>query len=112
MMEEKRRVNTCSVARAVNPDIKLGECPNVINEYKQVYARDSMSSLNNYYKGKCDIARGVQEPTLVGKIVGAVLLITIISLVFLIVVTLTVALVIEISSRIIKLVAFLTRTNH
>ena len=111
IMEEKWRVNTCSVARLVNPDIKLGECPNVINEYKQVYARDSFSYLKNYYQGKCDIPH-IQERYLVGELVGALLLITLISLVSLIVVTLTVALVIEIYSRIIKLVAFLTRTNH
>jgi uncharacterized membrane protein len=96
----------------VNPDIKLGECPNVINEYKQVYARDSMSSLKNYYKGKCDIARGVQEPTLVGELVGALFGITFVSLVSLIVITLIVALLREIYSRIITLVAFLTRTTR
>ena len=111
IMEEKRRVNTCSVARAVNPDIKLGECPCIINDYKQVYARDSFSSLKNYYAGKCDIPH-IKERYLVGEVVGALLLITLISLVSLIVVTLTVALVIEIYSRIVKIVVFLTRTNH
>jgi hypothetical protein len=110
-MEEKRRVNTCSVTRLVNPDIKLGECPNFINDYKQLHARDSMSSLKNYYKDKCDIPH-IQERYLVGELVGTLLLITLISLVSLIVITLTVALVMEIWSRIIKLVAFLSRTNH
>ena len=112
IMEEKWRVNTCCVARAINPDIKLGECPNIINEYKQLYTRDSFSSLKNYYKGKCDIVRGVQEPTLADKIFGVVLGTIVLSLLCLIVVTLIVALVMEIWSRIIKLVAFLTRTNH
>jgi hypothetical protein len=111
-MEEKWRVNTCSVARLVNPDIKIGECPNIINEYKQLYTRDSMSSLKNYYKGKCDILQGVQEPTLVDKIVGVVLGIIFISLLSLIFITLMVVLVMEIYSRIIKLAVFLMRTYH
>jgi hypothetical protein len=55
LMEERQRVNTCCVARMVNPDIKIGECPNIINEYKQLYARDSVCFLNNYYKHRCDI---------------------------------------------------------
>ena len=111
IMEEKRRVNTCSVARAVNPDIKLGECPNIRNEYKQLYARDSFSYLKNYYKSKCDIPH-IKERYLVGELWGALLLITLISLVSLIVVTLIVASVMEIYSRIVKIVVFLTRTNH
>ena len=112
IMEEKWRVNTCCVARAVNPDIKLGECPNIINEYKQLYTRDSFSSLKNYYKGNCDILRGVQEPTLISKIIGAVLGIIFLSLLSLICITLILVFIIEIYSRTVNLVLFLTRTNH
>jgi len=112
IMEQKWRVNTCSVARAVNQDIKLGECPNIINEYKQLYTRDSFSSLKNYYKDKCDILRGVQEPTLVDKIVGAVLGIIFLSLLSLICITLILAFAIEIYSRAATLAVFLMRTNH
>jgi len=112
ILEEKLHINTCSLARLVNPDIKLGECPNIINEYKQLYTRDSMSSLKNYYKGKCDILRVVQEPTLVGKIVGLVLGIIFLSLLSLTFITLILVFIIEIYSRAVNLVLFITRTNH
>jgi len=62
LMEEKWRVNTCSVTRMVNPDIKIGECPNIINEYKQLYSRDSVSLLKNYYKHYCDIVWVRENP--------------------------------------------------
>lgn len=109
--EEKWRVNTCSVARAVNPDIKLGECPNVISDYKQLYTRDSVSSLKNYYRCKCDIPY-IQKRYPLGDCFTALLGITFVSLVSLIVITLIVALFREIYARIITLEAFLARTNH
>jgi hypothetical protein len=112
ILEEKWHINTCSLALLVNPDIKLGECPNIINEYKQLYTRDSMSSLKNYYKGKCDILRVVQEPTLVGKIVGLVLGIIFLSLLSLTFITLILVFIIEIYSRAVNLVLFITRTNR
>ena len=62
LMEERRRVNTCSVTRMVNPDIKIGQCPNVINDYKQLYSRDSVSLLKNYYKYHCDIVWVRENP--------------------------------------------------
>jgi len=111
IMEQKWRVNTCSVARLVNPDIKLGECPCIINDYKQVYARDSFSSLKNYYRGKCDIPN-IKERFLLGEYFGVFMGITFLSLLSIIFITLTVALVVEIYSRIVKIVVFLTRTNH
>ena len=56
-IEEHRWINTCSVARLVNPDIKLGRCPLVKNEYKHLYTRDSSCFLEDYYKTRCDIVR-------------------------------------------------------
>jgi len=51
-LEEKWRVNTCSLAQMVNSDIKIGQCPRIINKYQQIY---SISSLGDYYKRNCDI---------------------------------------------------------
>jgi hypothetical protein len=110
-MEENRRGKTCLVARLVNPDIKLGECPNIINEYKQLYTRDSVSSLKNYYKSKCDIPH-IKQRYLLGEYFGVFLGIIFLSLLSFIFITLIVALVVEIYSRIAKLVAFLMMTNH
>jgi hypothetical protein len=62
IIEEKRRVNTCCLTRTVNPDIKIGECPNVINDYKQLYSRDSVSLLKDYYKHHCDIVWVRENP--------------------------------------------------
>lgn len=62
IIEENRRVNTCSLTRTVNPDIKIGQCPNVINDYKQLYSRDSVSLLENYYKYHCDIVWVRENP--------------------------------------------------
>lgn len=55
--EENRWINTCSVARMVNPDIKLGQCPLAKNDYKHLYTRDSLCFLEDYYKTRCDIIR-------------------------------------------------------
>ena len=55
LLEEKKRVATCCTARMVNPDIKIGQCPNVIREYKHLYTRDSVSFLKDYYTCRCDI---------------------------------------------------------
>lgn len=55
--EEHRWINTCSVARMVNPDIKLGQCPLVNPDYKHLYKRDSLCFLDDYYKTRCDIVR-------------------------------------------------------
>jgi len=53
---EKRSVaNTCSVTRMVIPGIVLGECPRIQVNYQEFYARGSKSSLDEYYKGRCDI---------------------------------------------------------
>lgn len=109
--EEKWRVNTCSVARMVNPDIKLGECPNVINDYKQLYTRDSVSSLKNYYKGNCDILY-IQERLPFCIYFNAFLATLFVLLASITTTGLIVALIMEIYSRIITLAAFLTRTNH
>lgn len=109
-MEENRRGNTCSVTRMVNPDIKLGECPRVINDYKQVYVRNSFSSLRNYYQCNCDIPH-IQERYLLGEYFGVFLGTTFLSLVSLIFITLIVALVMEMYSRTKKLAVFLMRTN-
>jgi hypothetical protein len=52
--EEHRWINTCSL---VNPDINLGQCPFVKNDYKHLYTRDSLCFLEDYYKTRCDIVR-------------------------------------------------------
>lgn len=59
-IEERRWVNTCSVARAVNPNIKMGKCPRVEDEYKKVFKRGSMSFLDDYYRQRCDIVKIVE----------------------------------------------------
>ena len=111
IMEEKRRVNTCSLARAVNPDIKLGECPNITNEYKQLYTRDSVSSLKNYYRGKCDIPYIPRRYPL-GEYIGSFLGIIFTLLASVTIITTALVFIMEIYSRVVNLAAFMLRTNH
>jgi len=54
-LEERRWVNTCCLARRVNPHIKLGKCPRVENEYKKLFERYSVSFLEDYYRRRCDV---------------------------------------------------------
>lgn len=109
IIEEKRRVNTCCLTRMVNPDIKIGECPNVINEYKQLYSRDSVSLLKNYYKHRCDIVfvkenRSHPICAFLGAIFMLAFSLTVISCIF--------AMVVGIYSRIANWVTFVMRPNH
>ena len=57
IQERDRRIryNTCSLACLTNKHIKIGFCPNNLNEYKKLYTRDSFSYLEDYYKNRCDI---------------------------------------------------------
>lgn len=77
-IEERRWINTCSVARMVNPDIKLGQCPLAKNDYKHLYTRDSSCFLEDYYRNRCDIVRirerGYLDAFLCGLIVACFML--------------------------------------
>lgn len=84
-IEERRWINTCSVARLVNPDIKLGQCPFVKNDYKHLYTRDSSCFLRDYYKNRCDILwikeRGYLDDFLTGLIAASFMLMASITIV-------------------------------
>jgi hypothetical protein len=102
--EEQRWINTCSVARVVNPDINLGQCPFVKTDYKHLYTRDSLCFLDDYYKNRCDIVRikerGYLDDFLCGLTAACFMLMasmTVVSCAF--------ALFIELCRRIARLVA-------
>jgi hypothetical protein len=54
-LEERRRSNTCCLARLLNQNIKLGKCPSIENEYKKLFERRSVSFLDDYYRHRCDV---------------------------------------------------------
>jgi hypothetical protein len=59
-LAKKRHANTCFVTRAVNPGIKLGECPCLQDDYQRLHARASF--LDAYYKDRCDIIVVAEKP--------------------------------------------------
>jgi hypothetical protein len=68
--EETRRVNTCSLARIIHPDIQIGQCPNVVPKY---HTEDSASLLRDYYKNRCDkVYTSAPPPFIVGAFFGIV----------------------------------------
>lgn len=67
---EMQHTNTCSVARMIHPDIEIGQCPNVVPQYHDIYVADSASLLTDYYINKCDKVNIPAPPSFVGSLVG------------------------------------------
>lgn len=105
LMEERRRINTCSLARMVNPDIKIGQCPNNTNEYKQLY---TVSLLTNYYTRNCDVFIMKEKTSNASNYFTAFLAASFMLLSSFVLITCLVGFIMEIYSRIARYVAFLT----
>jgi hypothetical protein len=100
-LEERRWVNTCSVARAMNPHINIGKCPGSTDEYKKLFKKESMSFLDDYYRHRCDIVKIVEmKPNYFCAFLGTVCM----TLASLVSVGCTIGLVKEIFTRIIVFV--------